>query len=249
MSVPGFVASGVACGIKESGAPDLALVATADGRPVPAAAVFTSNLAPAAPVQVTRAHLAATGGYASAVVINSGNANAATGSFGRRDAERTCSLVADGLGCRPEEVLVCSTGLIGIPLPIGAIEAGIPSLLAGRHPGGFGAAATAMMTTDVSPKHVVHPGRGFVVDGMAKGAAMLAPNLATMLAVLTTDAASSPAELHAALTEAVADSFNALSIDGATSTNDTVIALAGGGAGRHPGLPDVMADVCAKLAT
>jgi glutamate N-acetyltransferase/amino-acid N-acetyltransferase len=106
-----------------------------------------------------------------------------------------------------------------------------------------------MMTTDVSPKHVVHPGGGFVVDGIAKGAAMLAPNMATMLAVLTTDAESSPSELHAALAEAVADSFNALSIDGATSTNDTVIALAGGGAGRHPELPDVMADVCAELAT
>ncbi|HWI03020.1 MAG TPA: bifunctional ornithine acetyltransferase/N-acetylglutamate synthase, partial [Acidimicrobiales bacterium] len=123
-AVQGLVASGVACGIKESGAPDLALVATADGRPVPAAGVFTSNLAAAAPVQVSRAHLEATGGYASAVIINSGNANAATGAAGRAHAEQMCALVAEGIGCRPEEVLVCSTGLIGIPLPFAAVESG-----------------------------------------------------------------------------------------------------------------------------
>lgn len=246
--VPGFVAAGVACGIKESGAPDLALVATADGRPVPAAAVFTSNLAPAAPVQVSRAHLEATGGYASAVVINSGNANAATGVTGREQAERTCALVAAGLGCRPEEVLVCSTGLIGIPLPFAALESGIAPLLAARHASGYPHAALAMMTTDLTPKDVLHMGDGFLVSGIAKGAAMLAPNMATMLAVLTTDALSSPAELHAALLAAVAGSFNALSVDGATSTNDTVIALAGGRAGARPGLPGVMAEVCAELA-
>ena len=247
--VPGFVASGVACGIKESGEPDLALVATADGRPVPAAAVFTSNLAPAAPVQVTRAHLEATGGYASAVVINSGNANAATGVTGREHAERTCALVAEGLGCQPEEVLVCSTGLIGIPLPFAALESGMAPLLASRHASGYPHAALAMMTTDASPKDILHLGEGFLVSGLAKGAAMLAPDMATMLAVLTTDAQASPAELHAALRAAVAESFNALSVDGATSTNDTVIALAAGGAGARPGLPGVMADVCAELAT
>jgi len=247
--VPGFVAAGVACGIKESGAPDLALVATADGRPVPAAAVFTSNLAPAAPVQVSRAHLAATGGYASAVVINSGNANAATGVTGREQAERTCALVAEGLGCRPEEVLVCSTGLIGIPLPFAALESGISPLLAARHESGYPHAALAMMTTDISPKDVLHMGAGFVVSGIAKGAAMLAPDMATMLAILTTDAAASPAELHEALLAAVGRSFNELSVDGATSTNDTVIALAGGSAGPSVGLPGVMADVCAELAT
>jgi len=247
--VPGFVASGIACGIKGSGAPDLALVATADGRPVPAAAVFTSNLAPAAPVQVSRAHLEATGGYASAVVINSGNANAATGVKGREQAERTCALVAEGLGCRPEEVLVCSTGLIGIPLPFAALESGISPLLAARHASGYPHAALAMMTTDLGPKDVLHTGDGFVVSGIAKGAAMLAPNMATMLAVLTTDAAASPAELHDALLAAVGRSFNELSVDGATSTNDTVIALAAGGGGPSAGLPGVMAEVCAELAT
>jgi glutamate N-acetyltransferase/amino-acid N-acetyltransferase len=249
MTIPGFVASGVACGIKESGAPDLALVATADGRPVPAAAVFTTNLAPAAPVQVSRAHLEATGGYASAVVVNSGNANAATGAKGRERAERMCALVADGLACRPEEVLVCSTGLIGIPLPIAAVEAGIAPLLAGRQPQGFPAAALAMMTTDLSPKDVVREGGGFVVRGIAKGAAMLAPHMATMLALLTTDAEVAPGELHTALVAAVAHSFNALSVDGATSTNDTVVALASGRAGTHTQVAGVMAEVCAELAT
>jgi glutamate N-acetyltransferase/amino-acid N-acetyltransferase len=249
MSVPGFVASGAACGIKESGAPDLALFATADGRPVPAAAVFTSNLAPAAPVQVSRAHLAATGGYASAVVVNSGNANAATGRTGYEQAERTCALVADGLGCRPEEVLVCSTGLIGIPLPFDALVSGISPLLAARSTGGYPAAALGMMTTDTSPKDVLHRGQGFVVSGTAKGAAMLAPNMATMLAVLTTDAEVSPEELRTALQAAVGGSFNALTVDGATSTNDTVVALAGGGAGVRPGMAGVLADVCAELAT
>jgi glutamate N-acetyltransferase/amino-acid N-acetyltransferase len=248
-SVPGFVASGVACGIKESGAPDLALVATADGRPVPAAGVFTSNLAAAAPVQVSRAHLEATGGYASAVVINSGNANAATGATGREQAEQTCALVAEGLGCRPEEVLVCSTGLIGIPLPFAALQSGISPVLAARDANGFPHAALAMMTTDSSPKDVMHAGDGFVLRGIAKGAAMLAPNMATMLAVLATDAEDTPAELRAFLRAAVAGSFNELSVDGATSTNDTVLAFAGGAAGPRPGLAGAVAEVCAELAT
>ena len=246
--VPGFVAAGVACGIKESGVPDLALVATADGRPVPAAGVFTSNLAAAAPVQVSRAHLEATGGYASAVVINSGNANAATGATGREQAERTCALVAEGLGCRPEEVLVCSTGLIGIPLPFDALQSGVLPMLAARDAGGFPDAAIAMMTTDLGPKDVIRTVDGFVVRGIAKGAAMLAPNMATMLAVLATDAEATPAELLAFLRAAVSGSFNGLTVDGATSTNDTVIAFAGGAAGTRPTLAGVMADVCAELA-
>jgi glutamate N-acetyltransferase / amino-acid N-acetyltransferase len=200
-------------------------------------------------VQVSRAHLRATGGYASAVVLSSGNANAATGASGREHAERMCALVAEGLGCQPEEVLVCSTGLIGIPLPIDAVEAGMPALLAGRRPEGFPDAALAIMTTDLSPKDVTARDDGFVVRGIAKGAAMLAPHMATMLAVLATDAAATPAELHAGLVAAVHDSFNALSIDGATSTNDTVIALAGGAAGDRAGLDSALAGVCAELAT
>jgi glutamate N-acetyltransferase/amino-acid N-acetyltransferase len=246
----GFVAAGSHCGIKSDGVPDLALVATADGRPVTAAAVFTSNLAVAAPVQVSRSHLRATGGRAAAVVLNSGNANAATGEAGRDDAERMCTLVAAGLGCPPEEILVCSTGLIGIPLPMAPLEAGIPVLVAARSAGGGADAAEAIRTTDTVRKEVVLEADGFTVGGMAKGAAMLAPNMATMLAVLTTDAAVDPAQLHAALTDAVANSFNALSVDGCTSTNDTVIVLAGGAAGPADGaaVASALAEACTSLA-
>jgi glutamate N-acetyltransferase/amino-acid N-acetyltransferase len=247
----GFVAGGVHCGIKTGGIPDLALVATADGQPVPAAAVFTANLATAAPVQVTRRHLEMSSGRAAAVVLNSGNANAATGKPGREDAERMCALVADGLGCDVHEVLVCSTGLIGIALPMPVIEAGIPNLVAARSATGGADAAEAIRTTDTVRKEVSVQGDGFTVAGMAKGAAMLAPNMATMLAVLTTDAAADAQALQRALTDAVADSFNALSVDGCTSTNDTVIVLASGHSGAvHPAaLSHALAEACTSLAT
>ena len=224
----GFIAAGAHCGIKAAGVPDLALVATADGRPVPAAGVFTANLAAAAPVQVSRRHLETSGGHAAAVVLNSGNANAATGEQGMADAERMCALVAVGLGCQPEHVLVCSTGLIGIPLPMAPIEAGIPSLVGALSADGGSAAAEAIRTTDTVRKEVVVRDGGFTIGGMAKGAAMLAPNMATMLAVLTTDAAAEPAVLGQQLQRSVVNTFNSLSVDGCTSTNDTVIVLAGG---------------------
>ena len=246
----GFVAAGGHCGIKDSGAPDLALVATDDGRPVPAAAVFTSNLATAAPVQASRRHLQASGGQAAAVVLSSGNANAATGEQGVADAERMCALAASDLGCRPDHVLVCSTGLIGIPLPMRPIESGIPTLVRALSEDGGVDAAEAIRTTDTVRKEVVIRGPGFTVGGMAKGAAMLAPNMATMLAVLTTDAAVDPAVLRPALQQAVADSFNALSVDGCTSTNDTVIVLASGRAGTSAAgsVSDALAEACTSLA-
>ncbi|MGH9224640.1 MAG: bifunctional glutamate N-acetyltransferase/amino-acid acetyltransferase ArgJ [Acidimicrobiales bacterium] len=248
----GFVAAGVHCGIKPGDSLDLSLVATADGQPVPAAAVFTSNLAVAAPVAVTRAHLQASGGYAAGVVLNSGNANAATGADGHSNAEHMCALVAEGLGCLPTDVLVCSTGLIGTPLPMEPVVAGIPDLLKARK-GTEGAgllAAQAIMTTDTRPKETMI-GTGLVtVGGMAKGAAMLAPNLATMLAVLTTDATASAEELHEALAAAVATSFNSLVVDGCTSTNDTVIILASGKADRPPAgaLAEAVTLACQDLA-
>ena len=247
----GFVAAGTHCGIKADGVPDLALVATADGQAVDAAAVFTSNLATAAPVQVSRRHLDTSTGHAAAVVLNSGNANAATGEPGRDDADRMCALVAGELGCQPHEVLVCSTGLIGIPLPMPVIEAGIPPLVAARSADGGAEAAEAIRTTDTVRKEVVVTGPGFTVGGMAKGAAMLAPNMATMLAVLTTDAAADGDALREALTGAVVDSFNALSVDGCTSTNDTVIVLAGGRAGPvdAAALTDAVSEACASLAS
>jgi glutamate N-acetyltransferase/amino-acid N-acetyltransferase len=248
----GFTAAGVACGIKPSGLPDLSLVATETGQPVTAAGVFTSNRSTAAPVVVSRAHLAATGGRAGAVILNSGNANAATGAPGCSAAESMCAAVAAELGCRPEEVLVCSTGLIGIPLPVAAIEAGVGPLVAARRAGPEAAeeAARAIMTTDTHPKQVRIDGHGFTVGGMAKGAAMLAPDMATMLAVLTTDAAVEPGVLAGHLRAAVADSFNVLTVDGCTSTNDTVLVLASGRAGAVADV-DVavaLAQACASLA-
>jgi glutamate N-acetyltransferase/amino-acid N-acetyltransferase len=246
----GFVAGGLACGIKGSGAPDLAIVATEDGQPVVAAGVFTANKATAAPVQVSRAHLGATGGRASAVILNSGNANAATGDRGRADAERMCELTATTLGCVPNDVLVCSTGLIGFELPMDAIEAGAPKLAGALSTDGGAAAAEAILTTDTHAKQVVIEGDGFVVGGMAKGAAMLAPNMATMLAVLTTDAAVAPETLATELAAAVAQSFNAMSVDGCTSTNDTVLVLASarGAAPDTAAFADALRAACANLA-
>lgn len=248
----GFVAAGLACGIKPSGEPDLSLVATADGRPVPAAAVFTQNKMTAAPVVATHAHLTLTDGRAAAVVLNSGCANAATGAPGLQDAQATCAAVAEELGCAPEEVLVCSTGLIGYRLPMEAVLAGIPKVAAALAPSGGADAAEAIRTTDTHRKETVVEGPGFVVGGMAKGAAMLAPNMATMLAVLTTDAAVEPGPLTDALRAGVAESFNAMSTDGCTSTNDTVILLASGAAGP-PSDPaafaDAVAAACLDLAT
>jgi glutamate N-acetyltransferase / amino-acid N-acetyltransferase len=249
----GFVANGVACGIKESGAADLALVATGDGVAVPAAAVFTRNLVVAAPVTTSRANLAASGGRAAGVVLNSGNANACTGAQGAEAASKMCAEVAAAIGSRPEELLVCSTGLIGPQLPIDLIAKAVPDLADGRgaSPDHAIAAARAIMTTDTRPKQTVVRGDGFIVGGMAKGAAMLAPNMATMLAVLTTDASLTTAELQGVLAAGVADSFNAMSVDGCTSTNDTVLILAGGRAGA----PDpaafaaAVAEACLDLAT
>jgi glutamate N-acetyltransferase/amino-acid N-acetyltransferase len=244
----GFVAGGLACGIKESGEPDLALVATEDRRAVPAAAVFTSNLAQAAPVQISRAHLS--DGRAAAVVLSSGNANAATGAPGRRDATRMCELTAAGIGATTPDVLVCSTGLIGIPMPMAALEAGIPKLCGVIGADGGADAARAMLTTDTVSKVATAPAGSAIVGGMAKGAAMLSPAMATMLAVLTTDAAIAPDPLRRALAKAVSETFDCLSVDGCRSTNDTVIVLANGRAGPAPehALVDALTSVCGSLA-
>jgi glutamate N-acetyltransferase/amino-acid N-acetyltransferase len=247
-AVPGFVAGGLASGIKESGDPDLALVATDDAAPVAAAAVFTTNLAQAAPVQISRAHLA--DARAAAVVLSSGNANAATGEAGRRDARRMCELTASGLRAATTDVLVCSTGLIGIPMPMPALEAGIPKLCGALSADGGGDAAQAMLTTDTVRKEAVASAGNAVVGGMAKGAAMLSPAMATMLAVLTTDAAVEPAVLQQALAHAVSETFDCLSVDGCRSTNDTVMVLANGRAGAvdATALTDALTAVCGSLA-
>ncbi len=186
-------------------------------------------------------------------MLNSGCANAATGERGEADAEAMCAGVAAGLGCEADEVLVCSTGLIGYELPMKAVDAGLGPLVAGRSDGADAAiaAAEAIRTTDTRRKDTVVRGRGFVVGGMGKGAAMLAPNMATMLAVLTTDAEVDPDTLAALLRAGVAGSFNAITIDGATSTNDTVILLASGSAGpvAVDELETAVADACDDLAT
>jgi glutamate N-acetyltransferase/amino-acid N-acetyltransferase len=257
----GFVAGGGAVGIKDDDRPDVAIVATADHQAVPAAAVFTTNLACAAPVQVSRMHLV--DGRAAAIVLSSGNANAATGEQGRRDARRMCELTADALGVAATDVLVCSTGLIGIPLVMDPIERGIPVVaqtLSADHAGGS-AAAAAILTTDTLSKEAIATftsgSARVTVGGMAKGAAMLSPAMATMLAVVTTDARVGPAVLRRALADAVRMSFDRLCVDGCRSTNDTVAVLASGQAGGGlvddsreavRDLTDAMGEVCASLA-
>jgi glutamate N-acetyltransferase/amino-acid N-acetyltransferase len=248
----GFVASSAAAGLKASGADDVALVATEDARPVPAAAVFTANLAPAASVQVNRRHLEASDGRAAAVLLTAGNANAATGKAGVEAADRLCAVVGEGIGVATHSVLLCQTGLIGIPFPLPVVEAALPGLLERRRAGpeASRAAATAIMTTDTVPKEVAVEASGFTVGGLAKGAAMLCPNMATMLAVLTTDAVAEPAALRSALRAGVAKSFNSMIVDGCTSTNDTVILLASGlgGAADPAELVAAVAEACGSLA-
>ncbi len=241
----GFMAGGVACGIKASGDLDLALVAARS--PVPAAGVFTRNLAAAPPVVVSRRHVA--GGRIRAVVISSGCANAATGEAGRKAAEATAREVAAHLGCLPGEVVVCSTGPIGGVVPVDRIAAGLEAMRLSET--GGGRAARAILTTDSGPKQETRSSGGFTVGGMAKGAGMIRPDMATMLAVITTDAIADPLELDEVLRSAVDRSFNALDIDGCESTNDTVVILASGESGIHPE-PPVLAgaieDVCRGLA-
>jgi glutamate N-acetyltransferase / amino-acid N-acetyltransferase len=247
----GFLASGVAAGIKPGDVLDLALVVAANG-PVAAAATFTTNLAAAAPVQVSRAHLQATSGRVGAVILNSGCANAATGVQGLATARATTAAVATSLGFEENEVLVCSTGLIGPQLSLDALLGALPEAVRslGEKVEDGDRAARAIMTTDTKPKLVSIEADGFSVGGMAKGAGMIAPNMATMLCVITTDADVEPSELQSALREAVAGSFNALIVDGSTSTNDTVIALASGlgATPSHEALTGALSEACSSLA-
>jgi glutamate N-acetyltransferase / amino-acid N-acetyltransferase len=252
----GFRAAGVAAGIKQD-APDLALlVAEAT---CAAAAVFTTNRAQAAPVLVSREHVAA--GRARAVIVNSGCANAATGAPGLEDAREMAALTARGVGCPAGEVLVASTGVIGVRLPMEKVRAAIPRAAAALSLEGGADAARAIMTTDTRPKEVLVEftvgGRAARLGGMAKGAGMIAPHMATMLAFLTTDASVAPAVLQSALAQAAELSFNRITVDGDTSTNDTAVILASGACGapsiERPG-PDLDAfraalnDACQRLA-
>ena len=246
----GFVASGVHCGIRKKERLDLALVRSAE--PATGAGMFTANRVLAAPVVVSKEHLELA--QPQAVVTNSGVANAATGERGVLDARATAAETARLLGLDTEEVLVLSTGVIGAPLPLSTVVAGVRDAAATLSPDGGADAATAILTTDTATKEAVAHGSGFTVGGMAKGSGMIHPRLATMLAVVTTDYPLEPGEAIDFLRPAVEASFNAISVDGECSTNDTVILLANGASGveRTPASDEQLAlcvrRVCGELA-
>jgi glutamate N-acetyltransferase/amino-acid N-acetyltransferase len=220
----GFVAAGVAAGIRPSGRPDVALLRST--APAVGAAMWTLNRVKAAPVLVSRRHLELA--EPQAVVVNAGVANAATGAAGEDDARATADRVAARLALRPEEVVVLSTGVIGPRLPMGSLLAGVDDAAGALSRDGGGAAAQAILTTDAGPKTAVVEEDGFTVGGMAKGAGMIHPYLATMLAVVTTDYPLGPGEADGFLRPAVERSFNRISVDGDCSTNDAVVLLANG---------------------
>ncbi len=233
----GFRAAGVAAGIKAKGGLDMALIAC--DVPAAVAGTFTTNQVKAAPVRLDMERLK--GGVARAVVVNSGNANACNGPAGMRDARRMAARAARELGVPEGQVFVCSTGTIGRPLPMDTICAGISRLASAAGPHGGPDAAEAILTTDTRPKRwtvrLRLGGRPVTVSGMCKGAGMIEPNMATMLAFLLTDAAVAPAALQRVLAEAVNESFNRMTVDGDRSTNDTVLFLASGLAGPSPLTP------------
>jgi len=243
----GFRAAGIAAGIKENGNKDLTLVVN-DGPLDVAAGVFTRNKVKAAPVLWSQQVLAT--GRVRAAVLNSGGANACTGPEGFQDTHRTAEHVAETLGIGAVDVAVCSTGLIGARLPMDKLTAGVTQAAAqlGDTPAAGRDAAEAVMTTDTVPKQARTGANGWSIGGFAKGAGMCAPNMATMLSVLTTDAVLTREEADAALRAAVDKTFNALDIDGGTSTNDTVLLLCSGASGQTPeDFTEKLTEVCRDL--
>ena len=244
----GFRAAGVTAGLKASGRPDLALVVN-DGPDHVGAAVFTSNRVVGHPVTWSRQVVA--DHVVHAVVLNSGGANVCTGPAGFVDTHRTAERVAAALDVSAGDVVVCSTGLIGERLPIDALLAGVDVAAAALAADGGRDAATAIMTTDTVTKQAVAEREGWSVGGMAKGAGMLAPALATMLVVLTTDAVVDPADADAALRAATRTTFDRVDSDGCMSTSDTVLLMSSGASGvpaDHAALTDALTQVCASLA-
>jgi glutamate N-acetyltransferase/amino-acid N-acetyltransferase len=252
-----FRSGAVASGIKKKpGALDLAVVAAEHA--VPTAALFTTNLAQAAPVLVSKRHLEASGGMARGVVVNAGCANACTGEDGLVNARRMASEVAAALGCSTEQVLVASTGVIGVGLPMDKVVPGVAAAVRALSTDRGSDAALAIMTTDPFPKEhavTVHTAAGdFIVGGTAKGSGMIEPNMATMLGFLTTDAHVPPALLQRALAESARDTFNAITVDGETSTNDCVFLMASGASGvaidedTYPALLEGLRTVSRELA-
>jgi len=253
----GFTSAALHCGIKaKTGALDLTVIAA--GAPVAAAGLFTTNLAQAAPVLVSKRHLERTSGMARAIVVNSGCANACTGTQGLADAEQMAHETATALGCSIDEVLVASTGVIGVNLDMRKVAPGIRTAVSQLSRGKGSDTARAIMTTDPFPKEhavTVETSRGtFAIGGTAKGSGMIEPNMATMIGLLTTDAQVPPALLRRALEESARDTFNAITVDGECSTNDTLLALASGASGvaideeSYPALLEGLLTVSRTLA-
>jgi glutamate N-acetyltransferase/amino-acid N-acetyltransferase len=255
--VSGFLFSGIAAGIKKDGKRDLALIYSEV--PAQVAGLFTTNAVKAAPVQLDMKLIK--GGLCQALMINSGNANACTGIRGLRDAQRVCSLIGKGLGIKETLVLVSSTGVIGVRLPLKKIEQGIPKLIEVLSPNDWMKAVEAIMTTDTFPKIEVATcrvkGKRVKLCGMVKGAGMIRPNLATMLSFLITDANIKASLLQQMLEKASEDSYHRITVDGETSTNDTVLLLANGKADHSPlnrmdrdgeVFQSMLSEVCQNLA-
>jgi glutamate N-acetyltransferase/amino-acid N-acetyltransferase len=247
----GFRAAGIACGLKPSGKKDLGLIVS--DRPAVAAGVFTRNRVQAAPVQVTKRQLRR--GVARALVVNTGNANACTGRQGVLDARAMIRATAQACGVKPVDVLVASTGIIGVPLDVGTVIAGIGEAAAVLSDDGLDDLSEAILTTDTVTKVVSTSVAGGTIVGFAKGAGMIAPEMATMLCFLLTDLPVSRALLSQSLQTAVNGTFNAISVDGCMSTNDCVIALANGTGepialddARAPAFVEAVTDVCGRLA-
>jgi glutamate N-acetyltransferase / amino-acid N-acetyltransferase len=257
----GFRFSATACGLKKTGALDLALISS--DVPASAAAVFTQNLVVAAPVVVSKAHLKASKGRMRAVIVNAGNANCATGAVGYAASVRTVEEAARHLRCRPDEVAVCSTGVIGVPLPVEKILRALAGITRNRRPSArsFAEFSLAICTTDTRPKTAAASfkmaGKRIHLVGCSKGAGMIHPNMATTLAFVATDANISPSLLQKTLRDVATRTFNAISIDGDTSTNDTLLVLANGAAGApaiksgsaaHRAFSKALEEVCHSLA-
>lgn len=257
----GYRFAATACGLKKTGALDLAVLSS--DATASAAAVFTQNLVTAAPVVVCKKHLAASGGRMRGVVVNAGNANCATGAAGQLAADRTVAEAAERLLCRPEELFVCSTGVIGVALPVEKILRALPNLARNRRASArsFAEFSLAICTTDTRPKTAAASlriaGKRVHIAGCAKGAGMIHPNMATTLAFVVTDAAIAPPLLQRTLRDVASRTFNAISIDGDTSTNDTLLVLANGAAeappirastAAHRAFRKALEEVCRSLA-
>jgi glutamate N-acetyltransferase/amino-acid N-acetyltransferase len=257
----GFRFAATACGLKKTGALDLGLLCS--DTPASAAAVFTQNVVVAAPVLISKDHLRVSKGRMRGVVVNAGNANCATGPPGYAAAQRTVMEAAKRLGCRADELFVCSTGVIGVTLPLEKILRALPVIARHRRPSArsFAELSLAICTTDTRPKTASSAckmgGKRIHFVGCAKGAGMIHPNMATMLAFVITDAAIAPTLLQKTLREVTSRTFNAISIDGDTSTNDTLLVLANGAAGTpsikagtaaHRAFADALEEVCRSLA-